>query len=342
MQNRVVGDSINFESVIKDRDGTAVTSAAVTLTVLDGMGSTVLNGVSVSHYSSGTYRLTGSTVGWNRGPIQETWVAKHSTGTITQPAINNFRIIGSEVIQTYVFKDELKNYHENVEDYFDGNEEAIIGDAYNEVNSKLESLGIRLPLKPNSEGFYDQPLRDLNAYAAIMRIVSKRQGGMKLDDQGRPWFKYFEDKAGSIYKGIEKKAYSFSRDTSAAESGIGVATKCVGSAVGVLETNWKGGVGTGFTDGSHERAWYLTITGTGTSGRINECTYVFSRDDETTYIGTGTTSYGWEHLYDGVFVRFHRGTSAAGTNLFAVGEKWAWRTNPVSQSSGGKRTAQSY
>lgn len=341
MINKVVGDTILFEVNLTDSSGSAITDATGSMTIVDGVGSTVLAS-NAAHTSAGTYQKSQSTAGWGRGPIVETWRFSNSAGTTTQVLTNTFRIVGTEAIRTYIFKDELPTYHEQIEDYYDGSEEASIVDAFNEVNSKLEALGHKMPILPNSDGFHDQALRDLNAYAALTRIISKRQTGFRVDDNGRPWFKYFDDQAGSIYRKIEKKGYSFARDFSPGEGGIGQATKAVGSAAGVLETNWRGGAGTGFTDSSYERSWHLRITGLGTAGMLNECTYVFSRDDEVTYEGTGTTSYGWSHLYDGLFVRFHRGTSVGSTGLFAVGEKWGWRTHPVNQTMGGKRSAQSY
>lgn len=341
MQNRVVGDSIIFESVVKDRDGTGITTAAVTLTVVDGAGSTVVNGASVSHAATGTYRVTGSSTGWNRGPIRETWVAKHSTGTITNVAVNNFRIIGTETVMPYVFKDELKAYYENIEDYFDGNEEAMVEDAASAMNAKLEAFGYDLPIPVKANGFHDQPLRDWNAFGAITRIISRRQSSFNKEDE-TPWFTYFSDQAGSICKKFENKEYNLDRDYSVSEAGVGQATKTVGTSVGQMETNWRGGIGTGFQDYTFQRDWIVEITGTGTSGTINECEFKWSNDAGLSYATAYITNYDWQMLRDGVYVRFHRGTNTATGSLFGVGDKWTWKTFPVGQTVGGKRSARSY
>jgi hypothetical protein len=341
MQNRVVGDSMIFESVVKDRDGTGITNAVVTLTVVDGAGSTVLNGASVSHADTGTYRVTGSSVGWNRGPIRETWVVKHSTGTLTNVAVNNFRIIGTETVMPYVFRDELKTYYENIEDYFDGSEETMVVDAFNEINTKLEAFGYKLPIKVKADGFHDQPLRDWNALNAITRIVSRRQSGFNREDE-TPWFNYFSDRAGSICKKFENKEYNLDRDYSVSEGGVSQATKTVGTSVGQMDTNWRGGIGTGFQDYTFERDWLVEITGTGSIGTVNECEFKWSNDGGFSYATAYTTNFDYQPLKDQVFVRFHRGTSPQGTNLFGVGDTFKFKTFPRNQTVGGKRSARSY
>src|SRR5690348_15943022 len=116
MEHRVVGDSILFESVTLDTNGTGITNATVSLSVVDGIGSRVINAASIPHVAAGTYQTTGSTAGWNNGPITQTWVIKHSSGTITDIVSNQFRIIGTSTISPYVFASELKIWYENIED----------------------------------------------------------------------------------------------------------------------------------------------------------------------------------------------------------------------------------
>ncbi len=340
MMHRVVGDSIIFEVNLTDSGGTAITDAVGSLTVVDGVGSTVM-ATHAPHTSAGTYRRTNSTTGWGKGPITEYWKFMNGAGTTSQVISNGFRIIGTETVRPYINKDELKSIYENIEDYFDGSEEAQVVDAFNEINSKLESIGYKLPIKTKADGFFDQPLRDWNGYNAIMRIVSRRQSGYNREDE-KPWFSYFQEMAGSICKRFENKEYNLDRDYSVSEAGIGQATKTVGTSVGQLETNWRGGIGTGFQDYTFERDWAVEITGTGASGTINECTFKWSNDGGLTYATTYTTNFDWQHLRSGVYVRFHRGTSTSGTNLFGVGDKWTYKTFPVNQAVGGKRTARSY
>lgn len=341
MINVVQADNILFEANVKDSDGTTITNATGSLTVVDGSGSTVL-ATNVTHVSDGTYQFNKNTAGWALGPVSETWKFFTGQGTSTRVLHGNFRIVGTYTDKPYVFANELKSYYENIEDYFDGDQEALVVDAFNEINAKLEALGQKLPIQAKSDGYYDQPLRDLNAYAAIMRIVSKRQGGYKKDND-KPWFLYFEEMAGSIYKKIENKVYNFDRDYSVGKGGIGIATKAVGTRPGQLETNWRGGVGTGFSDSTFERDWVVEVVGTGTAGEVSEGTYRWSNDGGLTYAGTGISSFDWTHLKDGVFVRFHRGTGTSGTiNILAQNDKWTWKTYPVNQTVGGKRTARSY
>lgn len=340
MKNIVQGDNIRFEANLKDYGGTTITVAVGSLAIVDFAGSAVL-GTNVTHVSDGTYFFRGATQGWAQGPVTETWRFFTGSGTLTDVQKNNFRIIGVEKPNTYVFSNELRNYYENIEDYFDGDQEALVFDAYCEINAKLESIGQKMPITPRLDGYYDQPLRDLNAYAAIIRIVSKRQAGYNRGDD-KPWFSYFGEMAGSIYRKIENKTYNFDREYSVSEGGIGVGTKIVGTRPGQMETNWRGGVGTGFTDASFERDWVLEMIGTGTAGEVNEGTYRWSNDSGLSY-GTAVSSYGWNHLLDGVHVRFHRGTGTSGaSNVFAANDKWNWKTFPVNQTVGGKKSARSY
>lgn len=127
------------------------------------------------------------------------------------------------------------------------------------------------------------------------------------------------------------------------EGGVGIATKVAGGTRAQMETNWKGGVGNGFTDSSYERDWIVTIRGTGTAGEINECEYTWSNDGGLSESGTLNTKLDWQELKYGVHVRFHRGTYNGGTvNLFEVGDQWRFKTFPKSETVGGKRTARSY
>lgn len=341
MLNRVVGDTVILESNIKDNDGTAITTAIGSLTIIDGQGSTVL-ATNATHVSAGTYQRKQNTTGWGNGPVTEVWKFFDSAGTLTKIINNNFRIIGTDTVKTYVDSEELPAYYENITDYFDGNEEAEVVNAYWDVNARLEALGHKLPFKPKADGFYDQPLRDLNAYEAIYRLVLKRQSSLRKDEE-EPWYEIFREYAGSIYQKIERKIYSFDRDYSPSEGGVGTATKTSGTSSGQLDTNWRGGVGNGFSDSSYERTWLVKINDIATTAEIGSTSFVWSNNGGMSWVGTKSTSLEWQELQDGVFVRFHRGTYTGGTTaLFAVNDQWQFKTFPRGQTVGGKRTAVSY
>jgi hypothetical protein len=342
MINVVVNDNILFESNLKDRDGTAITGAIGSLTVTDFVGSVVL-ATNAGHTSAGTYQFNKNTAGWAVGPISERWSFYTSSGTTSELRHGNFRIIGTNTVSPYIFPEELTSYHENIADYFDGNEEAQVVDAFSDINSRLEALGIKLPITPKANGMYDQALRDLNAYEAVLRIVSKRQQSFDRSGDKEPWFMAFRKEADRIYKGIANKVYNFDRDTSVAEGGVGLATKVAGGTRAQMETNWRGGVGTGFSDSSFERDWVVKVVGTGTAGEIAEGTYTWSEDGGISVGGTMNTALDWAELTKGVFVRFFRGTYTGGTTgLFAVNDQWNFKTFPKAQAVGGKRSARSY
>ena len=342
MINVVVNDTILFEANLKDINGTAITGATGSLSIVDFAGSTVL-ATTATHTTAGTYQFSKNTTGWGVGPISERWSFYTSSGTTSEIIHGNFRIVGTNTVAPYIFPEELTSYHENISDYFDGNEEAQVVDAFAEINSRLEALGIKLPISPKADGFHDQALRDLNAYEAILRIVSKRQQSFDRSGDKDPWFAAFRKEADRIYKGIANKVYNFDRDTSVAEGGVGLATKVAGGTRAQMENNWRGGVGRGFQDSSFERDWVVKVIGTGTSGMIDECDYTWSNDGGLSVGGTKTTGLDWEELNNGVYIRFHRGTYTGGTvNLFAVNDQWNFKTFPKAQAVGGKRSARSY
>jgi hypothetical protein len=340
--NILLNDNILFEANLKDSAGVAITTAVGSLTVTDFGGSAVL-ATHAAHTAAGTYQFNKNTAGWGYGPVTERWTFTSSSGTSSELVHRNFRIVGTTTVIPYIFPEELQNYHENIGDYFDGNEEAQVFDAFYDINSRLEALGIKLPIAPRPDGFYDQALRDLNAYEAIIRIVSKRQQSFDRTGNQEPWFMAYRKEADRIYKGIANKMYNFDRDISTSEGGVGIATKVVGGTRGQMETNWRGGVGKGFKDDSFERDWIVKVTGTGTAGEIAECTYTWSNDGGISIGGTLTTAMDWNELGTGVYVRFHRGTYTGGTvNLFAANDTWNFKTFPKTQTVGGVRTARSY
>jgi hypothetical protein len=345
MINKVVGDTVVFEAVLTDIDGTAVTDATCTLSVTDGYGSLVLSGASASHFATGTYRTTQSTAGWNFGPISELWRFTSAAGTYTQPIANRFRMQGTIPLVAYVSPSELINYYDNIEDYYDGLEEAKILDASAAVNSALEAMGHKLPLRTGTHGLYDQPIRDWAAYEAVYRIVSSRQGAFQRNLDEEPWFKEFQAQADRIHTKFKKKEYSLFRDSNPSDAGIGMATKVVGTSYIQMETNWKG-YGSGFDGSDFERLWVVEAVGTGTYGRINEATFKWSMDGGLSFFGTdvtyGTSSYDWIPLSNGVQIRFHPGTYTGSAGLWNVGDKWQFTTTPRGQAVAGRKAARSY
>ncbi len=339
MEYRFVGDTVTFDYGTSI-NGTAFSYGTGNLTVFDGNG---LQQVSTTLILSGSlFAVDQSTAGWGKGLVFERWAFSGTQGTVTVDVTDRVRLVGTEVVRTYVVADELSTFYENVEDYFDGSEDFAVLDAYHEVNKRLQALNHKTPFLPNNDGYFDQPLRDLNAYEAIFRLVQKRQSSFVRDGRERPWFFAFKDSAEKVYKSVENKAYSFTREYGASESGVGVPTRTAGASVGTLETNWRGGVGNGFSDSSYEREWAVTVIGTGTSGGVFECQYSWSKDGGLTSAGTKTTSTEWQELEFGVYVRFHRGNATNTTNLFDVGDTYTFKTYPKAQGVGGKRTANSY
>ena len=342
MLNRVVGDSLDFFITLWGNDGTVVSNGTGTFSAYDANGSLVADSLTATNSGSGDYTLRVSSTGWAKGPVKERWKFVGGFGTLTENKDNGYRLIGTESLESYINVEELKFYYEQIEDYFDGSEKSIILDAKMEIDARLEAMGHKLPLRVKPNGFYDQPLRDLNAYEAIYRIVSKRQSSLVRDEE-TPWYEGFRQASGSLFRKIQNKVYSFDRDYSPSEGGVGTGTKTVGTSEGQLDTNWRGGVGNGFQDSSYERDWVVQIHDIATTAEIGSSSFVWSNNNGMSWHGTLDTDLDWLHLGYGVHVRFHRGTYTGGTTaLFAVGDQWKFKTFPRGQTVGGKRTAVSY
>lgn len=359
------GDTLTF-SFVPD---ITIISGTGTLTVYDSSG-TVRYGSRVYDNTDGTYTATLSSSGYPNGVLTEKWAFKGGYGTTTAQKQDSYRIVGTDIVTPYITAGELGLYYENIDDFLDGQEDFYVQDAYFLVNTRLNALGYEIPFIPKSDGYYDQPLRDLNAYEAIFKMVSKRQSSYNRSGNEKPWFYAFKDFAEALYKNLEKKAYNFTREIGAGDSGIGIPHKIVGTSAGQMDNNWRGGASSaytlanytynsgtmdlnypwlnqmggqiGFTDSSFSRDWIITIVGTGTSGKADECQFTWSNDGGMSDCGTRTTSFNWQELINGVLIRFYQGTSTSGSNLFAVGDKWTFNTSPRAQSAGGKNTAKSY
>ena len=342
MKKVILGDTIVFKTTALDQDGTALTGATVTLQVTDSSGSQVLNDT-ISHLSGGTYQETKSTAGWAIGPIRQNWTIEDSAGTMSKPVQNQVRIVNDgTATPTYVYEDELSQWYPSIVDYLDSYSEDHVVAAYKYTNRVLDNLGFATPVAKNDDGLYDQSVRDHNAWDAIYRIVKGNQiAQVQRDEDGRFWFDGFMEAREQTYKDWESKKITLQRKVSPSEGGISPSTRAVGTSAGTMLTNHDEAFGAGFSGKDYKRDWELTITGTGTSGGVRECTYKWNNDGGHGTL-TGTTSDSWVELKDEVYVRFNRGTATGTTNLFEVNDKWTWTTTPVKYQQGGKNIARGY
>lgn len=340
MNSVVQGDTIVFEAILTDTDGTALTNATAGLNIVDSTGSTVFSGQG-THITEGTYQRYQNTTSWGTGPIMEYWRFTNAAGTITQVVGNKFRIVGTQTLQPYVWPHELYAYYENIEGFFDGSELERVWDSYNFINQQLNTLGHHLPVVIGTDGYYDQSLRDWNAWDALYRIVSPRMVSQIKSDEEKPWFDYFKKRADEKWEQFRTKRIVLNAQQAPGEVGIQPGTKVGGTYAGQMETNW-GGYGNGFTGADFPRTWRVEVIGTGTSGGIAEGTYRWSNDNGLTWTGTLLTTQEWTYLKEEVYVRFHRGTSTGTTNLWTTSDVWQFKTSPYKLSSGGKSSAKSY
>ncbi len=340
MINKVVGDTIIFEAILTDADGTAITGAVANLSIVDGVGSTVYSSTA-PHIATGTYQRSIETVGWGNGQIVQTWRFTSSGGTSTEVLANTYRIVGTDPNLTYISAPELKFYFDNVEDYFDGSEDEKVLNAYNFVNNQLTSLGHQVPVQCGTDGVYDQGLRDWNAWEALFRIVAARAVSQLNENNDKPWYYKFKDLSDEKWKQFKDKKIVLNRQTGPGKVGISAGTKIAGTLFGQMFTNWEG-YGRGFLGEDFPRTWKVEVIGTGTSGGLFECPYRVSNDDGLTWLGTFTTAQDWTYIKDEVYLRFTKGTSTGSTNLFGTTEAWQFTTAPLKISTGGKNIAKSY
>ncbi len=340
MINVQSGDTLIFQAHLTDLNGTAITNATGSLIVVDNTGSSVFNGT-VNHISDGTHLRSISTASWGIGPIQEYWSFSNLSGTFSQSVFNKFRIIGTNTIDPYIHTHELFAYYENVDGYFDGSEEERVWDSYNFINQQLQALGYKLPVTKGDDGFYDQALRDWNAWDSIYRIIAPRAVSQTRDNEDKPWFDYYKKRSDEMWDRFLKKKVVLNKQTSPGEAGIQPGTKVAGTLYSRMETNWEG-YGNGFKGADFPRTWRVEVLGTGTSGGLSEATFRWSMDNGVSWEGTSTTSVSWVPLTDEVYVRFHRGTYTGTTNIFSTADAWNFNTAPLKISSGGVRSAQSY
>lgn len=340
MITKFAGDTIVFEANLTDANGTAITNASVRVSVVDGVGSTVMDSLTATHTSAGTYQRGQSTTGWGNGPIVETWRFTNSSGTQTEIVGNKFRIVGTSGLETYIKPHELYGYYENIEGYFDGSELERVYDSYNFINQQLLSLGYDAPVRKGTSGLYDQSLRDWNAWDAIYRIVSPRAISQARSTDEVYWFDYYKNRANELWDKFRKKQIVLNVQSSPGEVGIMAGTKISGTLGGQMETNWEG-YGRGFQGADFPRTWRVEMVGTGTEGGLTEGQFRWSKNDGVTWEGTYTTDLSWIHLDDEVYVRFHRGTATGTTGMWTTSDVWTFRTAPLKITTGGRSSVKS-
>jgi hypothetical protein len=341
MITKIAGDTIVFEANLTDSGGTAITNAAATITVVDAVGSTVLS-ATATHIASGTYQRGNTTTGWGNGPITEYWKFTNSAGTLTEIVGNKFRIIGTSTLQPYVWPHELYTYYENIESYFDGSELERVYDSFNFINQQLLNLGYDAPVRKGTSGYYDQSLRDWNAWDSIYRIVMPRAISQSRPNDEGHWFDYYKNRSNELWNKFRKKEVVLNVQTSPGEVGIMAGTKVSGTLFGQMETNWEG-YGKGFLGADYPRTWRVEMTGTGTEGGLTEGTFRWSKDNGISWCGTNAiTDTNWIYLADEVYVRFHRGTYTGGTTgMWTTSDVWTFRTAPLKISTGGRGVVKS-
>jgi len=342
MINKHLGESVEFSIVVKDQNGTALTSESPVVRLYDFTGTLRSSGTG-THASSGSYTHSINTsTTWGTGPVKYDWCIAGGNGTGIIAETNEVNLLsGTSEPPSYVYESELNSYYDRIGDYLDENSKDKIISKYNYINRLLESLNITAPRQKNDDGLYDQSLRDMNAWMAIHAIVQEKQVNRGLGEDEEPWYKTFKDNALSIYDDIAKKRIVFRDQVSASESGIERATRSLGSSEGTMVTNWDRSYGKGFRGADYPKTWKVQITGTGTAGELNECIFKWTNND---WIGssTGTTNIGWIGLGDEVYIRWSKGNATGSTNLMVAGDEWQFDTNPTSTQKGGINGAKSY
>lgn len=341
MINVVRGDTIILEANLADPGGTAISDAQAVVTIVDAVGSTVYVGTA-SYTTDGTYQKYTPSAGWGYGPIKEYWKFTNSSGTLSDIIGNQFTIIGTATREPYVWPHELFSYYENIDSFFDGSELERVYDSYLFINQQLQNLGIQLPILKGTDGYYEQTLRDWNAYDSIYRLVAPRMASQLKGNDKEPWFDYYKKQANEIWDKFRTKKITISRLTSPGEAGIQPGTKVSGTLYGDMENNWEG-YGDGFRGADYPRTWRVEMFGTGTAGEVGEGTYRWSKNGGISWEGTNYTSLDWTLLDDEVYVRFTRGTYTGGTTgLWTTNDVWQFNTTPIKNQVGGKGIAKSY
>lgn len=343
MKNKYRGETVRWETVLKDFNGTALTSETPIISFEDATGSTVMTG-------TGTYGTIGSyyhnaEVGesWGTGPGRYWWLIKGSNGTAQEVITNEINIVaGTTETLSYVYEGELESYYTNALDYAGDNTQDKLTSVYHEINRRLEALAIKAPRDKNPDGFYDQSLRDWNAWWGIYYMIFDWEANRAQEGDAAPWYKKFWEKGERIAKDIKDKKILFRDQVTPADAGISKPSRTAGTSIGTMHNNWDRSYGKGFQGADFERTWLINIIGTGTAGGLEECSASWSSDGGITSSGTFTTSFSWTHLADEVYVRWDRGTGSGTTGILQINDQWKFTTQPLSRSVGGIRSAKSY
>jgi len=347
MYNKYQGETIAFQGVAEDSNGTGLTTAVGSLNITDYTGSTVFSGVG-THGVTGTYQHVASTSGWGTGPVDYQWTFFHSSGTNTVVADNSILIVGTSANpDSYIKLEELDTYYAQIGDYVDDKSESHIQAAYNHINRWLDNLNYKTPIEIGPDGLYDESLRSMNAHLAIYRIVSMNEVA-RVEGDENPWYLEFRKRAMDILKEIEDGKITFRREKAPSDTGISIPVRTVGSSVGILHNNWDRSYGEMFQGSDYPRTWVIEVLGTGTSGRLADSTFRWSKDNMVSWetfsnAGTvGTCGHDWYGLDWEVYVRFDMGSSTGTDNILVTGEQWKFNTAPIKGQKGGKGFVNSY
>ena len=275
MLNKYLSETIAFQGVAEDANGTGLSNAVGSLVVTDYTGSTVFSGVG-THGTTGTYQHVAPTNGWGTGPVNYQWTFTHSSGTNTVVVDNTILILGTASNPaSYVKLGELDDYYPLILDYIDDSSEAHVEGGYKYINRLLETLGYKVPVPVGVDGLYDESLRQMNAYLSIYNILGANEAS-RVEGNENPWYLEFRNKAMDIYKDIKDGRITFRRDIAPSDTGISAPVHTVGSSLGAFHTNWDLSYGERFSGSDYPRTWVIEILGTGTSGNLAESTFRFS------------------------------------------------------------------
>jgi len=342
MLYKYIGDTIRAELHLEDFDGTALNTETPVFSYENNVGSNVFTG-NGTFDTDGTYYMQKELEpAWGTGPAKYSWTVKGANGTAKEIVTNELLVLdGTSELPAYAYQAELSNYYHLINQYDMTKASFKLTERYHYINRRLETFNIKTPRLKNDDGQFDYSLRSANAWFAIYDIVQEEQINRVSEDDEDPWYSKFLDNAEMIMDDIKKKKIVFRDQVSPAESGISRPSRVAGSSIGTMFNNWDGSYGKGFRGDDFDRKWSVEITGTGTSSGLFECTARWSNDAGQTF-GSITTGYGWIELQDEVFIRFKKGTATGTTNIFNIGDKWEFDTEPLGRSVGGNGVVQSY
>lgn len=344
MKNKYRGETVQWEIHIEDQNGTNLNSETPILNVEDSWGTTVLTGTGTVSGTTGSYVHKGNIEQtWGTGPTRTWWVVKGVNGTAQDVVTNEMNIVAGTVeTLSYVYQGELDSYYTNILDYAGENTQDKLTSVYHKINRRLEALAIKAPRGKNPDGFYDQSLRDWNAWWGIYYMVLDWEGNRVQEGDVDPWYKKFWDQGERIAKDIKDKKILFRDQVTPADAGISKPERTAGSSIGTMYNNWDRSYGKGFQGADFERTWVMTVVGTGTAGGLEESSFSWSNDGGITSSGTVQTSFSWVSLKDEVYVRWDRGTGSGTTDILKINDQWKFTTQPLSRSVGGIKSAKSY